>query len=384
MTPRVYLDNAATTPVEARSLEAMMPYLSGMFGNPSSLHTFGREAKVAVEKARKSIAALLGTAPSQIFFTSGGTEADNTAICQAVRTLGIKHIITSSIEHHAVLHTIEAMHLRGEAEMHLVNLDADGQPDLTHLDDLLGEFGPALVSLMHGNNEIGNLNDLEAIGTLARSHGGYFHSDTVQTIGHFPIDLAKIPVDFIAGSAHKFHGPKGVGFLYVSERVKIAPYITGGAQERNMRGGTENVAGIMGMAAALDISCREMADHRAHIEHLKRTLRDELVRQMPDMQFNGLSADLDRSLYTVLNCSLPPSPINEMLLFRLDIAGICASGGSACSSGAQGGSHVLNALYPTSDRTGVRFSFSKYNTEADIHQAAQALTSLFAEVSVGV
>ncbi len=375
-TDRIYLDNAATTRLEPRALEAMLPYLDNQFGNPSSLHTYGREARVAIEKARKKVAELMGAAPAEIFFTSGGTEADNTAICGAVRHLGVKHIITSAIEHHAVLHTVENMHHRGEINMHMVNLTPDGDVDLEHLEELLQHYSPCLVTLMHGNNEVGNLLPIKAVGNLVHKYDSYFHSDTVQTLGHFPLNLGKLPVDFIAGSGHKFHGPKGNGILYVSNRVKIGPFISGGSQERNMRGGTENVAGIVGLAAALELACSEMEAHHRHIVGLKGKMLEILRQDIPGIQFNGRSADLEHSLYTVLNCSLPPSPANEMLLFRMDIGGICASGGSACTSGSQVGSHVLNTLYPSSERQGLRFSFSKYNTEEEISRAVHVLADL--------
>lgn len=379
-TERIYLDNAATTQLDPEVLQAMLPFFESQFGNPSSLHAYGREARVAVEKARKKVADLLGASPAEIFFTSGGTEADNTAICGAIRSLGVKHIITSPMEHHAVLHTVQGFHDRGEANMHLVRLSPEGDVDLGHLEELLQAYSPCLVSLMHGNNEVGNLLDLEAAGNLVRQYGSYFHSDTVQTMGHFPMDLASLPVDFVVGSAHKFHGPKGNGFLYISSRVKIGPHICGGAQERNMRGGTENVAGIVGMARALEIAISDMDEHRSHIEELKRQMIGLLEQEVPGITFNGRSADLNNSLYTVLSCSLPPNPANEMLLFRLDIGGVCASGGSACSSGAQGGSHVLKALCPGSDRAGLRFSFSKNNTGQEIEKAVSVLASLVKSV----
>lgn len=376
-TPRIFLDNAATTRPDPRVVDEMVPYLKEQWGNPSSLHAYGREARVAIERARKMVAALLGCSPAELFFTSGGTEADNTALCGAVRSLGLKHIITSPIEHHAVLHTAETLAHRGEVQLHLVRLDENGYVDYAHLESLLASIGePALVSLMHGNNEVGNLTDLERVGTLVRAHGGYFHSDTVQTIGHFPLKLSALPVDFIAGAGHKFHGPKGTGFLYVNSRVKIAPFINGGAQERNMRGGTENVAGIMGLAKALELACSEMDAHRTHILEVKMAMKEALEAQIPGIRFNGASGEAEGSLYTVLSASLPPNPISEMLLLRLDMAGICASGGSACSSGSSVGSHVLNALYPGSDRQGVRFSFSKYNTVEEVRQAVDVLAGL--------
>jgi cysteine desulfurase len=373
---RIYLDNAATTALDPAVLEAMLPYYTTAFGNPSSLHCYGREARVAIEKARKSIAANLSVSPSEIFFTSGGTEADNTALCGALRTLGIKHIITSPIEHHAVLHTAQHLAAHGEATLHLVRHTENGTVDYDHLEELLASLPPAIVLLMHGNNEVGNLVDLAKVGTMVRAHGGYFHSDTVQTVGHFPLKLSELPVDFIAGSAHKFHGPKGIGFLYISPRVKVGPLIFGGSQERNMRGGTENVAGAVGMAHALDISCREMEDHATHIESLKAHMIEPLRDTIPGLEFNGASAEVGNSLYTVLSISLPPSAAGEMLLFRLDMAGVCASGGSACSSGAQQGSHVLNALYPGSNRAGLRFSFSKYTTHEEVDAAVAALVSV--------
>ena len=374
---RIFLDNAATTQPDSAVVDEMIPFLREQWGNPSSLHGYGREARVALEQARKKVAHLLGAAPAEIFFTSGGTEADNTAICGAVRTLGCKHIITSAIEHHAVLHTAETLAHRGEAQLHLVRLDADGYVDYEHLAALLASLpAPVLVSLMHGNNEVGNLTDLHLVGQMVRRHGGYFHSDTVQTVGHFPLDLKNTPVDFIAGAGHKFHGPKGTGFLYVNGRAKIDPFVCGGAQERNMRGGTENVAGIMGLAKALELACTDMEAHRRHVLEVKMTLKAALEARIPGIRFNGGSGRAEGSLYTVLSASLPPNPISEMLLLRLDMAGVCASGGSACSSGSQVGSHVLNALYPGSDRQGVRFSFSRNTTVAEVLQAADILAEL--------
>ena len=382
---RIFLDNAATTQPDPRVVDEMIPYLREQWGNPSSLHTYGRQARVAIERARKSVASLLGASPAEIFFTGSGTEADNTVLCGVVRSLGVRHIVTSPIEHHAVLHTAQHLAHKGEAQLHLVSLDAQGYVDYAHLEALLASLdGPALVSLMHGNNEVGNLTDLERVGTIVRKHNGYFHSDTVQTVGHFPLNLSQLPVDFIAGSGHKFHGVKGTGILYVSSRAKIGPFITGGAQERNMRGGTENVAGIMGLAKALEISCAEMEAHHAHILSIKKALKAALEERIPGIRFNGGSADMDSSLYTVLNASLPMNPIGEMLLLRLDMAGLCVSGGSACSSGAQAGSHVLNHLYPGSERQGVRFSFSKYNTVEEAVQAADILAGLLVGEKVAV
>ncbi|WP_020595496.1 cysteine desulfurase family protein [Spirosoma panaciterrae] len=381
MTPNaaVYLDNAATTRLDPEVLEAMLPLMTEHFGNPSSIHSHGRTVRTAIEKARKSVASLLNTSPAEIFFTSGGTEADNTAIRSSIETYALKHAITSPLEHHAVLHTLQHLAEQGTIRLSLVNIDTKGHIDLDHLDQLLRSNSRSLVSLMHGNNEIGNLLNLNRVGELCRQYDAIFHSDTVQTMGHFRHDLQQLPVDFIVGAGHKFHGPKGVGFLYVNaDRVKIHPFVYGGAQERNMRGGTENVYGIVGLAKALEIAYRDMEAHKQHIINLKRRMIERLRAQMPDVQFNGDSGDVDASLYTVLNVSLPVSDISDMLLFSLDIARISASGGSACSSGSNVGSHVLAALPGLNpDRGYVRFSFGKYNTAEEIDYAVDTLVGLY-------
>ncbi|WP_461070843.1 cysteine desulfurase family protein [Spirosoma horti] len=387
-TAAIYLDNAATTRLDPEVLDAMLPLMTEQFGNPSSIHSHGRAVRTAIEKARKTVAMLLNTSPAEIFFTSGGTEADNTAIRSSIETYGLTHAITSPLEHHAVLHTLEHLAKQGVIKLSMVNIDQKGHIDLAHLDELLRQHQPAgtgstrsLVSLMHGNNEIGNMLDLSRVGELCRSYDAVFHSDTVQTMGHFRHNLQQLPVDFIVGAGHKFHGPKGVGFLYVNaDRVKINPFIYGGAQERNMRGGTENVYGIVGLAKALEIAYRDMDEHRQHITSLKSRMIERLRTQLPEVQFNGDSADVDNSLYTVLNVSLPASEISDMLLFSLDIARISASGGSACSSGSSIGSHVLGALPGLdADRGYVRFSFGKYNTADEIDYAVDTLVGLYAK-----
>jgi cysteine desulfurase len=380
----IYLDNAATTSLDPEVLEAMLPLMTDNFGNPSSIHSHGRKVRTAIERARKTVASLLNTSPAELFFTSGGTEADNTAIRGSIDTYGLTHAITSPLEHHAVLHTLEHLQKAGTIKLDLVRVDQKGHIDLTHLDDLLkakqeAGGGRSLVSLMHGNNEIANLLNLQQVGDLCRDYNAIFHSDTVQTMGHFRHDLQTLPVDFIVGAGHKFHGPKGVGFLYVNaERVKIDPFVYGGAQERNMRGGTENVYGIVGMARALEIAYRDMDAHRQHITSLKGRMIEQLTEKMPDVRFNGNSGDVANSLYTVLNVSLPASEMSDMLLFNLDIAGISASGGSACSSGSEIGSHVLSALPGQDPERGyVRFSFGKYNTPAEIDFAVDTLVGLY-------
>jgi cysteine desulfurase len=372
---RIYLDNAATTPLDSEVFEAMKPFLLEDFGNPSSTHAHGRKVRAAIESARKKIAELLNCTPGEIIFTSGGTEADNAILTSAVQTYGIKNLITSSIEHHAVTHTVEKI-AKGGVAIHYVNLDDKGHVDLNHLERLLIQYPHALVSLMHANNEIGNLLDVAQVGELCEKHHAYFHSDTVQTVGHYKHDMSKLKICGMTAAAHKFHGPKGAGFMFIRKDKKIQPFLHGGAQERNMRGGTENVYGIIGLAKALEIAYRDLDEHTQYITRLKSRMIDELKKNIPGVTFNGDSENLDKSLYTVLNVSLPESDENEMLLFNLDLQGISASGGSACSSGATTGSHVLGALYPNSKRGAVRFSFSKFNTEKDIEYAVEKLAEI--------
>jgi cysteine desulfurase len=379
---RVYLDNAATTPLDKEVFDAMAPFMLEHFGNPSSIHAHGREVRSAIEKARRTVATLLNTSPAEIFFTSGGTEADNAALVCTCRSLGITHAISTQLEHHAVLHTLEMLEKNGSMKVSYLRHDKRGVLDLEHLEELLASNPRTLVSIMHANNEIGTLNDIEAIGVICKKYDAIFHSDTVQTMGHYKHDLQQVGANFIVGSAHKFHGPKGVGFLYCDAGTKIQPLIQGGAQERNMRGGTENVYGIIGLAKALEIAYRDMEEHAKHIQSLKDRMIYKLKEQMEDISFNGMSEFGDKSLYTVLNVSLPASDINEMLLFSLDINKISASGGSACSSGANAGSHVLRALGVDPARGSVRFSFSKYNTADEVDYVAETLAKLYKKVLV--
>ncbi len=371
----VYLDNAATTKLDPEVLQAMLPFLENDFGNPSSIHAYGRKTRSAIEMARKQVAQLMGVSPAEIFFTSGGTEADNTAIFSAFHNLKIKHAISSKIEHHAVEHTLVEACKRFGAELHLVDLDSKGHIDLKHLESLLEQFPGAFVSLMHANNEIGNLLPIDAVGELCKQYGAFFHSDTVQTIGHYPLNFNQTHVHFAACAAHKFHGPKGVGFLFINHQVKIKPFMHGGAQERNMRGGTENVYGIVGLAKALELAYKHMDEHRVYIQDLKSYMIEQLTSSIEGVEFNGASAD--DSLYTVLNVKFPEHKNAEMLLFNLDIAGIAASGGSACSSGSEQGSHVLRGINAADGRPSVRFSFSKFNTRAEIDYTIEKLKVFF-------
>jgi cysteine desulfurase len=373
---RIYLDNAATTPLDPEVFEAMKPFMLEDFGNPSSTHSHGRKVRAAIESARKKIAELLNCTPGEIIFTSGGTEADNAILRSAASTYNLKTLITSPIEHHAVIHTAEHLAKKG-VNVQMVRLDEKGHVDLGHLETLLKNNKDALVSLMHANNEIGNLLDLQYVADLCNEHKAFFHSDTVQTVGHYKHDMKQLQVCGMAAAGHKFHGPKGVGFMYIRKEKKIHSFIQGGAQERNMRGGTENVYGIMGLAKALEIAYRDMHDHTQHIQGLKSRMIEKLKTHIPGVSFNGDSANAEKSLYTVLNVSLPESEENEMLLFNLDLQGISASGGSACSSGATTGSHVLSTLYPESKKGAVRFSFSKYNTIEEIDFTVNKLATLF-------
>lgn len=373
----IYLDNAATTPLDPEVFEAMKPFMLEDFGNPSSIHGHGRKVRAAIETARKQIATLLNCTPGEILFTSGGTEADNTILSSAIETYEIKNIISSPIEHHAVEHTLAHLIKKGCVKMHHVKLDEKGHVDVAHLETLLKDNPNALVSLMHANNEIGNILNIESTSELCNHYQAYFHSDTVQTMGHYKHDLSKIKVHGLAAAAHKFHGPKGVGFMFIRKDKKIKPFLFGGAQERNMRGGTENVYGIIGLAKALEIAYRDMDEHTNYIKNLKFHMIESLRANIPGVLFNGDSEHADKSLYTVLNVSLPESSANSMLLFNLDLQGISASGGSACSSGAASGSHVLNFLDPESQRGAIRFSFSKYNTLNEINVVVDKLTEIF-------
>ncbi len=371
----IYFDNAATTPLDERVIEVMLHVMREEFGNPSSTHSHGRKVRTYIEDSRKKVAKMMGCTPGEIFFTSGGTEADNMAIRKSVDDLGVKHIISSPIEHHAVTHTIEELVHKGLVQSHMVKLLPNGHIDLTDLESLLKTYPNALVSLMHANNEIGNLLDIDKVGALCQSYKAVFHCDTVQTIGHIHIDLSKTHIDFLACGAHKFNGPKGVGFIYINAKNKIHPYISGGAQERNMRGGTENVYGIVGLAKALELAIDHLPEESKQILSVKNHMIQKLRTHIPGVQFNGDAEG--SSLFTVLSVNFPPTPIAEMILFKLDIEGVSASGGSACSSGSNVGSHVLAALKVPSDRPSVRFSFGRQNTIEEVEEVVMKLLKMF-------
>lgn len=372
---RIYFDNAATTSLDDDVLQVMMPYLTEKFGNPSSIYSYGRETKIAIESARKSVARLLNAHPAEIFFTSGGTESSNTAIYAAVRDLACRHIITSVIEHHAVSHTVQYLDNMDMVKVSYVKLLSNGHVDLENLEELLAASKEkTLVSLMHANNEIGNILDIYKVGNLCKLYNAVFHSDTVQTVGHFPFDLRNTPVHFVTGAAHKFHGPKGVGILYINENVRIRPLIYGGGQERNMRAGTENIYGIAGFAKALETATKNYETDSAYIGTLKYYMHGQLKKHIAGVGFNGDT--LGESLYTVLSTSFPKTEKSEMILFNLDINNICASGGSACASGAEEGSHVIRAINNNPNQITVRFSFSKHNTKEEVDTVVEKLKEL--------
>jgi cysteine desulfurase len=374
---RIYFDNAATTPLDAEVLDAMMPYLTTHFGNPSSIYSYGRETRLAVENARKTVAKILGANPGEIFFTSGGTESTNTAVCAAINDLGCKRIITSPLEHHATLHTVEHLHKQKGIDLQFVKVSPDGHIDLNDLEKLLSASNKkTLVTLMHANNEIGNITDIHAVGELCKKYNAVFHSDTVQTVGHFPFNLHATPVDFINGAGHKFHGPKGIGIIYISEKNKISPFIQGGSQERNMRAGTENIYGIVGFAKALELATKNYEADKAYICGLKNYMLQQLQNNIEGVSFNGDYAG--NSLYTVLSANFPKNEKSELILFNLDINNICASGGSACTSGANVSSHVISAINPNADIdfVTVRFSFSRHNTKEEIDTVVNKLKEI--------
>ena len=373
---KVYLDNAATTPIASEVIEEIQPYLNNYFGNPSSTHAFGRKTKNAIEINRKKIADLIQAKNNEIIFTSGGTEADNMALRCAVFDLNVKRIITTKIEHHAVLHTAECLRDQQNVEIIFLATDHNGNPDLVQLESIVNDKVNTLVTLMHANNEIGTLLPIKKVASICAKHKHvYFHSDTVQTMGHYSFNLSETPIDFLTCSAHKLHGPKGVGFLYVNQKISLNPLITGGSQERKNRGGTENLYGIVGLGKAMEMAYENLASHQKHIQDLKSFMKEELEKIDQRINFNGETSP-EKSLYTVLNVCFPADVCNSMLLFSLDIHGIAASGGSACSSGSNQGSHVLAELPHQDNCQSVRFSFSRFNTQEDVEFTIEKIRSI--------
>jgi len=370
----VYLDNAATTPMLPEVVEVVQQSMLNNFGNPSSIHQFGRKAKAAVETARKKIAKHFNVSASEVIFTAGGTEADNLILYNAVLNLGVTRIVTSRVEHYAVLRTVEYLHKTYNISVDYINVSEKGVVELNDLESVLKKSSEkTLVSLMYANNEIGNLLPINKVARLCKDYEAYFHSDTVQAIGRYELDLQKTPIDFIVASAHKFHGPKGVGFAYVKKGILIQPILHGGAQENGARSSTENVHAILGMEKALEVSYSNLEGDKNHISAVKSYFIQQLKFHFEDIQFNAESESLEKSSYTILSVRFPVK--DKMLLFNFDLAGIAASGGSACQSGASKGSHVLMSFLKgkAAENTSIRFSFSKLTTISEIDFAIKKM-----------
>lgn len=372
---KVYLDNAATTQVDPLVIDAMVAILKNEHGNPSSIHAEGRKAKNTIEQARKKIAQYIGASPSEIIFTSGGTEANNTALKCAVRDLGVERIISTPLEHHCVGHSLDRLESQG-VEVEYLAVKSCGNIHLEELENKLkASDKKTLISIMYANNEVGTVYPWKEIAELAKAHGAYYHSDTVQAITHFPVDVSKWPVHFISGAAHKFHGPKGVGFLYLNGDVSINCYIDGGAQERKMRAGTENITGIVGMSKAMELACDDMEARRDHITALRTYMKEQILEHFEGAEINGPASE--EQLYTVLSVSFPPTDTSSFLLMQLDIKGICVSAGSACSSGSSMPSHVISSIRSKDDQYAtIRFSFSHNTTKEEIDYTIQQLHEL--------
>ena len=381
----IYLDNAATTCVRKEVSDKMASILRSYYGNPSSTHSFGRSSKSILEKCRKNIASFFNVKPSEIIFTSGGTEADNLVLRSAVLDLKINHIITSKIEHHAVSHTVNYLKDNFNVKISYVRVFPDGKIDYSHLDEILSKNNlKPLVTLMHINNEIGTILDLNRVSKICKLHGALFHSDTVQSIGHYPLDLSKINIDFLAASAHKFHGPKGIGFAFIRNGIGIKSIITGGSQERGYRSGTESLHDIVGLNESLKISYERLEVEKAHISEIKSYFINKLNQEIPGVKFNGSSNSLIDSTYTLVNVCFPVNiKKSPLFLFQLDLNGIACSKGSACQSGSDSGSHVLNEILTDDDlkKPSIRFSFSCFNTKNEIDSLVKVLKDIIFETS---
>ena len=380
---KIYFDNAATTPIREKVISKMAQVMMEVYGNPSSTHSFGRSAKSLIENARKTVAGYLNVSASEIIFTSGGTEADNLVINSAVRDLGVERIITSRIEHHAVLYTVKQLHQTHGTTVEYIDLDDCGRVDLGHLERLLkSSEKKTLVSLMHVNNEVGNILDIKKAAGICKAENALFHSDTVQSVGHYELDLQEISVDFTAVSAHKFHGPKGVGFAFIRKNSGLQPLIFGGEQERGLRAGTEAVHNIIGLAEALKLSYEQLEEERSFITTLKEYFVEQVKKTIPGAKFNGSCDDFKNSTYTLVNVCLPISTKKAaMLLFQLDLNGIACSKGSACQSGSSKGSHVLEAFLSEEDlkKQSIRFSFSRFNTKEEVDYVVGVLKKFTVE-----
>ena len=374
---KVYFDSAATTQLRSEVVECMSAVLKNEYGNPSSTHSYGRSSKSLLETSRKNIAGHLNVSASEIIFTSGGTEADNLILNSCVRDLDVARIISSKIEHHAVLYTIKELQRTHGIQADFVKLDVYGRVDYEDLERLLKmDDKKTLVSLMHVNNEIGCVLDLKRVAVLCKGYNALFHSDTVQSVGHFEMDFSEIPIDFAAVAAHKFHGPKGAGFAFIRKTNRVQPLIFGGEQERGLRAGTEAVYAIVGMAEALRLSYQNLEEEKKYVTGIKDYFKSEISKAIPGVKFNGACDDNSKSTYTVLNICFPIPPEKSlMLLFQLDLDGIACSKGSACQSGSSMGSHVLNNILSDEDlmKPSIRFSFCIFNTKEEVDYVVKVL-----------
>jgi len=369
---KVYLDNASTTKLDDRVLESMNR-IKDIYGNPSSIHKYGRIAKCIIEKSRKKIAEILNIEPSEVFFTSSGSEGNNMAINGIIETFKIKNIITSPIEHHTVLNPIKNILKKKKINLHFLKIHQNGNINYNNLEKLLKKYNKSMVNIMHINNEIGNINKIELIGDMCRKYKCIFHSDGVQSLGYYKYNFKELNIDFLTGSAHKFHGPKGIGIIYINKNKKINPLIYGGLQERNIRSGTENISGIVGISKALEISYKNINKNREYIKKLKYKMIKDLKKFIPNIKFNGNALDSKNNSYKLLNINFSTIIDIKSFLFNLDILNIFASGGSACASGINKNSHVLSVL---KKKTGKRISFSKYNTKKEINYATKSIIKL--------
>tara|TARA_B110000003_G_scaffold274757_1_gene315516 strand:- start:1098 stop:2243 length:1146 start_codon:yes stop_codon:yes gene_type:complete len=377
---KVYLDNAATTKVRDEVADSITEVIKNEYGNPSSTHSYGRSSKSIVETSRKEIAALLNVSSSEIIFTSGGTEGDNMILRNCVKNLNVKHIVSSKIEHHAVTHTIDYLLTCNDIKITYVKIHSNGDIDYDDLESILeGSSEKTLVSLMHINNELGNISNIKLISDLCKKYNALFHSDTVQSIGHYDLDFNKLQLDFFVASAHKFHGPKGVGFAFVRKNTKLGSFITGGMQEKGFRAGTESVHNIYGMSEALKISLKNLVNEKKYVTDIKNYFISKISNEIKGVKFNGTSGEADKSTYTLVNVLLPiDKKTGGLFMFKLDMKGIACSKGSACQSGSDNGSHVLNEIQNKQDNENIslRFSFSIFNTKKDIDYTILELKKL--------
>ena len=378
----IYLDNAATTKVREEIVDTISSIIKNEYGNPSSTHSYGRSSKSLIESSRKEIADILNVKTSEIIFTSGGTEGDNMIIRNCVNNLGVSHIITTKIEHHAVTHTIDDLIESNNIKVSYVKVSKSGDVDLNNLEEILKRSDEkSLVSLMHINNEIGNITDIQLVSKICQKYNSLFHSDTVQSIGHYDLDFNELGLDFFVASAHKFHGPKGVGFAFVKKNTQLGSFITGGMQEKGFRAGTESVHNIYGMSEALKISLNNLSKEKQYVSEIKSYFISKISNEIENIKFNGNSADLSKSTYTLVNVLLPvDKKTGGLFMFKLDMKGIACSKGSACQSGSDNGSHVLNEIQNKEDncKISLRFSFSIYNTKDEIDYTVKEIKNLLA------